>query len=543
MPIPFQFDFKNPDYLSVFRYHAERLKRIRANPSILPALKVYYKENPAQFITDWGVTFDPRNVERGLPAAIPFLLFPKQEEWVQFILDCWKKQEPGATGKSREMGVTWLAVALSCTLCLLHPGMAIGFGSRKQEYVDKLGDPKCILYKAREFMKALPKEFRGGWDPKKHAPHMRIHFPETSANITGEAGDGIGRGDRVSIEFIDEAAWLEHPELIEASLSQTTNCRQDISTPHGMGNPFANKMHSGRIKTFTFHWREDPRKDQAWYDKKCHEIDNPVIVAQEIDMDYSASLEGVLIPAIWVQAAIDAHERLGIVPTGLRHCSLDVADEGIDENSFCGKYGILIEDVHSWSGKNSDIYQTVQKVFALCDVLGYFECRYDANGLGAGVRGDSKQENLKRTTNNLSEIFFLPFDASGAVINPEGDPNPIVLPNGTFYDKKEKTRTNEDFFLNAKSQAWWHLRRLFQMTYRAVIEKLPYCPDEIISLSSKMPELNKLVVELSQPTYDQNSAGKILINKKPDGQKSPNRADALMIACAPKPPERMGFWS
>jgi hypothetical protein len=43
-----------------------------------------------------------------------------------------------------------------------------------------------------------------------------------------------------------------------------------------------------------------------------------------------------------------------------------------------------------------------------------------------------------------------------------------------------------------------------------------------------------LVAELSQPTYSTNAVGKIVINKKPDGMKSPNNADAVMIRFAPK---------
>ena len=50
------------------RYEATRL-------STLPALRAYYKDNPADFINDWGVTLDPRKgVERGLPALVPPVL-------------------------------------------------------------------------------------------------------------------------------------------------------------------------------------------------------------------------------------------------------------------------------------------------------------------------------------------------------------------------------------------------------------------------------------------------------------------------------------
>jgi hypothetical protein len=37
---------------------------------------------------------------------------------------------------------------------------------------------------------------------------------------------------------------------------------------------------------FTFHWRSDPRKDDEWYRNECEKIDNPIIVAQELDLNY-----------------------------------------------------------------------------------------------------------------------------------------------------------------------------------------------------------------------------------------------------------------
>jgi len=253
MPIPFHFDFKKPDYVKVFQWRLDRLRQIRAKPDVMPGLRKFYKDNPAQFITDWGVTFDPRNVERGLPTLTPFLLFPRQEEWVYWFLERWKNQEPGLTDKSREMGLSWLTVALAVTVCLFYDGVTVGFGSRKEEYVDSKGDPKSLLYKVRQFMAHLPPEFRGSWNERKHAPYMRVQFPDTQSIITGEAGDNIGRGDRTSFYIVDESAWLPRPELVEASLSQTTNCRHDISTPHGMNNPFARKRFGGNVSVFSFH--------------------------------------------------------------------------------------------------------------------------------------------------------------------------------------------------------------------------------------------------------------------------------------------------
>jgi hypothetical protein len=86
------------------------------------------------------------------------------------------------------MGLSWTAIGLACSLCLFNKEMVIGFGSRKEEYVDSTGDPKALFWKARKFVETLPVEFRGSWDEKKHAPYMRVEFPDTGAVIKGEAG-------------------------------------------------------------------------------------------------------------------------------------------------------------------------------------------------------------------------------------------------------------------------------------------------------------------------------------------------------------------
>lgn len=539
MPIPFPFDFKNPDYVTVFEWRLDALNKLRSDRERLPLLVDYYKEHPAQFIIDWGVTSDPRNVERGLPALTPFLLFPRQEEWVYWLMDRWKNREPGITDKSRELGLSWLTICLSATLCLFHDGLNIGFGSRKEEYVDKKGDPKSLLWKGRQFISHLPPEFRGEWKERKHSPYMRIEFPNTSSVITGESGDGIGRGARNSIYFVDESAWIPRAELIDASLSQTTNCRIDVSTPRGMNNSFARRRFGGKISVFTLHWRDDPRKDDEWYQRTCGFIDDPVVIAQEIDLDYSASMEGILIPSVWVQSAVDAHIKLGIKPTGIKKGGFDIADEGADKNALCGRHGILIEYLECWSGKGSDIYESVERVFRLADSHHYPIVDYDADGLGAGVRGDARSINRIRIGDKRNKITFNPFRGSGSVVNPEGNP---FLSEGETKDR-EKGRTNEDFFANAKAQAWWALRRRFQMTYRAVVENLPYNPEDIISIASTVTDYKKLIVELSQPTYSQNNNGKILVDKMPDGARSPNLADAVCIAFAPIRKVNAGFFS
>jgi phage terminase large subunit len=217
--------------------------------------------------------------------------------------------------------------------------------------------------------------------------------------------------------------------------------------------------------------------------------------------------------------------KLGIQPSGLRLGALDVADEGKDNNAFCHAHGVVVDRVEEWSGKGSDIFATSQRAIGLCDDMGAATLRYDADGLGAGVRGDARIINENRTKEQRPTVTVEAFRGSDAVANPDAPVDP--------KDTKKVGRLNKDYFANRKAQGWWHLRTLFQNTYRAVVEGMPFNPDEVISISSAFPAHQKLCAELSQPTYSLNSAGKVVIDKAPDGAKSPNLADAVMIRFAP----------
>lgn len=294
------FDFKKPDYPAVLLKRSQLMTKLRKDPALMQACKEVYKNNPAQFIQDWGMTYDPRNVDIGLPATIPFILFRRQQEWIEWVMARWRGREDGLSEKSRDMGLSWLSVGIAATIWLFHPGVTIGFGSRKEEYVDALDDPKSLFWKFRQFIKMLPKEFRPQkWD----SPFMRIVNHDNGSFISGEAGSNIGRGSRTSIYFLDEAAFIERQDIVDAALSQTSNCKIYLSTANGNANPFYQKRHSGKYPVFTFHWRDDPRKDyENWYLKQVNILD-PIIVAQEIDIDYNASVSDSFLPGDLVEKA------------------------------------------------------------------------------------------------------------------------------------------------------------------------------------------------------------------------------------------------
>ena len=134
----------------------------------------------------------------------------------------------------------------------------------------------------------------------------------------------------------------------------------------------------------------------------------------------------------------------------------------------------------------------------------------------------------QRKLADVGPIEASSFRGSGAVVNPEAE----MVPN----------RKNKDFFLNLKAQSWWALRMRFQQTYRAVAEGQKVDPDSIISISSSIKHLTALSMELSQPTYSITEVGKVRIDKQPHGAKSPNLADAVMIAFHPDERKRRSFF-
>lgn len=519
-------DYANPDYADIFRERADRLARLRlmSRAEIL-ALKAYYAEHIPQFIDDWGMTADTRNASRGLPVVMPFKLFPIQRDWLEFIFRKWKEDRDGLTEKSRDMGVSWLAMAFSVSMCLFRRNLTIGFGSAKEDKVDRSGDPDSLFYKGRAFLQYLPREFRGDWETKKNSAHMRLLFPATESAITGEAGDNIGRGGRSAIYFVDEAAHIEHPKLIDASLSANTNCRQDMSSVNGMANSFAEKRWGGKVEVFTMGWRSDPRKDEAWREKKESSLDS-IVWAAEYELDYTSSVEGIIIRAEWIRAAVGLAEKLGITPTGAKLGALDVADEGKDKNAFADRHGPLLQHVESWSGKGADPLQTISKAYFLCDERGLREFLYDADGMGGPLRGKGRELNQERTKPGgdgrprSHPVIMSPFRGSGAVLYPER-----IVPR--------TERKNEDYFQNAKAQAWYFLRARFENAWLASQGK-PYDAENIIYISREISELTRLISELSQPVWKPTTSGKLLVDKVPDGMSSPNLADAVMMVFSPR---------
>ncbi len=532
-----------PDYKAEYIKRINMIKMCDRDTALRRAVMLHYSHKPLDWINDWAITYDPR-VAPPQPKRMPFILFLRQVEFIQFLQSCIADKECGLVEKSRDVGATWLCCCYSVWLWLFVPGASIGWGSRKEMLIDRVGDPDSIFQKMRMTLDNLPAwMLPNGFNLRQHATHMKIINPVNGAAITGEGGDNIGRGGRSMVYFKDESAHYERPELIEASLGDNTDVQIDISSVHGSANVFYRRRMAGEIwqsdkvstegktRVFIFDWRDHPGKVPAWYDMRRVKAETEGLLhlfAQEVDRDYSASLDRIIIPQAWIKSAIDAHVKLEFGSDGKRVSALDVADEGGDKNAQASRFGVILKQCDQWA--EGDTGETARRAIQTCKELQISEFYYDSIGVGAGVKAETNR--LRAIAAAPLALRILPWNAAIAPRDPEGR----IIPGDSQSPK------NTDFFANMKAQGWWKLRVRFEKTYKAITQNIIYPPDELISLDSGcLSNLHEIVLQLSQPTQKTNGAGKMVVDKKPDGERSPNLADAVMMCYAPA--SSLGFFS
>ncbi len=529
-----------PDYKREMIARNKRYEIMFESPTSRFAYFAYYKTHPVEFIEQWCYTFDPRNAGTDRPTKIPFVLFPRQREFVEFLHACLRGPTNGLIEKSRDMGATWLCVAFSVWLFLFEPDATIGWGSRKAANVDHIGDMSSIFEKIRWLLRCVPPAFWPyGFEPDRHMAYMKITCPNGGASITGESGDDIGRGGRTLIYFKDESAHYEHPESIEASLGDNTRVQIDLSSVNGLGNVFHRKRENGiewsggavelaKTNVFVFDWSDHPDKSIEWHaarERQATEDGLLHLFRQEVDRNYAASVEGVVIPADWVQSAIDAHVKLGIEEhkNDDVYAGLDVADGGGDRNALALRKGVVLRTIEQWGERDTGV--TTRKALDLVQEHGRkgrsVSLQYDSVGVGAGVKAESNR--LKDDDLLPKFVKFISWNAGASVLHPE---DRVVLDD-------DDSPLNKEFYTNLKAQAWWQLRLRFERTHRAVTQGASYSHDTLISLPSDLPQLRTLQKELSQPTMVRDTRMRLKIDKQPEGTRSPNLADAVVMAYWP----------
>jgi phage terminase large subunit len=231
------------------------------------------------------------------------------------------------------------------------------------------------------------------------------------------------------------------------------------------------------------------------------------------------SVENSIIKPEWFDACIDAHEKLGWKVTGRKVLTHDPSDTGDDDKGLAYRHGSVFYDVQcNPSGDVSDgcDWATSYAIKKAVDVFSW-----DGDGMGIGLRRQVA-DNLKGK--NIEQVIF-----KGS----EGPSNPDAIYEPIGSDAAQ-SRTNKDTFKNQRSQFYTLLADRMYRTYRAVEKGEYHDPDEMISFSSAIENIQQLRSEICSIPEKPNGAGKIQIMSKIDmlklGIMSPNMADSVMMS-------------
>ena len=129
-------------------------------------------------------------------AVLPFCTYDYQDDTILQLTEIIRtatalKTKDLLWEKSRDMGATWI-ILLTFEWFWLDPKRPHDFlcGSRKEDYVDKIGDPRTHFHKLRFNLYKLPRWLiPEGFEKRKHDTFLKLENPASGGAITGESNN------------------------------------------------------------------------------------------------------------------------------------------------------------------------------------------------------------------------------------------------------------------------------------------------------------------------------------------------------------------
>lgn len=243
------------------------------------------KRDPIFFIEHYLYTFDPR--PGAYPHHLPFKLYPYQKDYVLQTIDAIRNGYDIMDEKSRDMGASWLALAVRFYLWIFEPGYQSLLGSRKEEYVDS-GDAKSLFWKLDYFIEHItdPEIL-----PAYNRTYMKLVNEDNKNAITGESSNkNFSRGGRYSDVLFDELGFWPDARSSWTAAGDATHCRHAVTTPPNEPSFAKILRFSQKIKIRTWHWSLHPKKDAKWYEyEKSRRSEEEVLHEIDISWEYTAA--------------------------------------------------------------------------------------------------------------------------------------------------------------------------------------------------------------------------------------------------------------
>lgn len=279
------------------------------------------------YLNSFGWIFEPRE-----SLEIPFLTYPFQDEFLLILKNAMGRHDL-VVEKSRDMGASWCCIAAPQHEWMFSRNIATFlFLSRKEELVDKSGDPKSLFWKFDYLTQRLPHWMM----PPVEAMKMHRRNAANGSSVDGEStNEFAGVADRRLTLLLDEFSKMPNQDMILKGTRDVTRSRWFLYTPQGAANEAYQIAQNPDFPRVSLHWSMHPDKCRGlyrvgaggapeildhkywtpervaayrfadeppknpryhfrspWYDAECRRALHQNEIAEELDIDYLGSNHG-----------------------------------------------------------------------------------------------------------------------------------------------------------------------------------------------------------------------------------------------------------
>ena len=242
------------------------------------------------FIEHYLKTFDPR--PEAYPHHLDFILYDYQKDYVNGLVDAIRKGYDIMDEKSRDMGASWLALAVRFWFWSFEDGYQGLLGSRKEEYVDD--NTLASLFGKIDYFIANIKDpllLPEGFETKKNRTYMKLTNPANGNVMKGESSNkNFSRGGRYKDVLFDEIGFWPDARASWTAAGDATRCRHAVTTPPDQPSFSKVLRFSEKVKVRTWHWRLHPHKDDKWYAyEQTRRTEEEILHELDISWEYSST--------------------------------------------------------------------------------------------------------------------------------------------------------------------------------------------------------------------------------------------------------------
>lgn len=250
-------------------------KRLRddalANPTVREQIRQACAQSFIFWVNAFGYTYHQKWVnEEGIEvsvtgdaAHVPFITWKIQDDAALSIISCIERGEDILLDKSRDMGASWLVIAVFQWMFQFRNNSTFLEVSRKEMYVDQRGNMDSLMEKHRYMLRMQPVWLR----PRQVRDNtLLLENKDNGSVIIGEStNDDVGQGGRKTAILLDEFARVRNGEEIDLATADTAACRIFNSTVNGPATWYTRiyrDMKEGTRKglIITLPWEAHPAK-------------------------------------------------------------------------------------------------------------------------------------------------------------------------------------------------------------------------------------------------------------------------------------------